>query len=113
MRDDYPSFKLWYDFTKEMFHRTSLFPRSARYSIALRLENYSLDITSLLTEAIYAKEKINKLRLINSKLEQIRILTRLSFEMKFINEKVYEHFNSKIEIFGKMIGGWQRSLKVG
>lgn len=88
MREDYPSFKIWYDFTKELFNRTNLFPRSARYSIALRLENYSLDITSLLTEAIYAKEKVNKLRLINSKLEQIRILIRLSYELKFINDKM-------------------------
>lgn len=111
MKEDYPSFMLWYDYTRELFFRTGLFPKTARFSLGVRMENHALDILSLLTKAIYTNEKRSLLRQINIKLEELRILTRLSYDLKMINEKVYGNLNHKTETFGKMIGGWEKKVK--
>ena len=66
----------------------------------------ALDIVEFLIEAKYSKNKRPILRRINLYLEKIRILLRISHEIKLLSTKSY-HFASKgINEVGTMLGGW-------
>jgi len=55
-------------------------------------------------------EKTQLLHNANSKLELIKILVRMSFEVKAISDKQYLALQSSLQELGKMLGGWMRSI---
>ncbi|MCK4761133.1 MAG: diversity-generating retroelement protein Avd [Candidatus Aminicenantes bacterium] len=98
--------KKGYDFSKWLLHHTGKFPKSHRFSIALKLENGILDFLESAVTANMRKEKLPLLRKADEALARLRLLFRLSFEMEFINIKSYEFGSSQINELGKLLGGW-------
>lgn len=108
-----PIFVKWHEFLKWLFPLLDKIPKKARFSITNRLQNLSLDIMELLIEARYSKNKLHFLKESNLKLEKMRILIRLCYELKFISQNQYEYSFLRINEIGKMLGGWlkqQRSV---
>lgn len=89
------------------------YPRSKKYFLGDRIQNYLLDILEALIEAYYSKkdEKIKILMKVNIILEKIRYLFRLSFDLKCINTEKYGKLSEKLIEIGKMNGGWLKSLQ--
>lgn len=60
--------------------------------------------------AVYAQkmEKISFLREIDSKVNLLKILVRLTYEMKILDNKKYIDLQEKLQEIGKMVGGWMR-----
>lgn len=85
------------------------FPRARRYGLGDRLETALLDVLEALLEAAYSHEKASALRRANLRLEVARHLWRLSFELKVIAMKRYEHGARLMDAVGRQIGGWQRA----
>lgn len=56
------------------------------------------------------KDKLQLLARISRKLELIKLLIRMCFEMKAVNEKQYLLLQEHLYEIGKMLGGWIRSL---
>ena len=73
-----------------------------------RVENIALDIVELLIEAKYSREKRALLKTINLYLEKIRILLRVSHEIKLMPTKSYHFAVKSINEVGRMLGGWHR-----
>jgi hypothetical protein len=90
-------------------------PKQDRYSVWLRVENTSLDLTELLFEAtaLYKSEMLPVLDKASIKLNLLRVLIRLSHETKAIDGKKYTTMQQQIDEVGRMLGGWMRSLKSG
>lgn len=94
------------EFVEWLFPHTEKFPRRARFTIALRLENLALDIIEDLIEARYQSDKIHILRRINLRLEKIRILLRLAHGFRYLSTKSYEFGVRSLNEIGGMIGNW-------
>lgn len=106
---DLPVFIKWTEFVEWLFPHTEKFPRRARFTLALRIENYALDIIEDLVEARYSKEKIEILKRINLRLEKLRILLRLAHGFRYLSTKSYEFAVKNLNEVGRMIGGWIKS----
>jgi hypothetical protein len=85
------------------------FPRSRRFTLGERLEGGLLDVLELLVEAAYTRNKEAPLRRANLRLEVVRHLWRLAYELKAIATRQYEHGAKLIDDLGRQIGGWLRS----
>jgi len=85
------------------------FPRNRRFTLGERLETALLDVLQLLIEAAYTRNKQSALRQANLTLAKIRHLWRLTFELKVIGSKRYEHGARLILNLGQQIGGWLKS----
>ncbi|ACF44390.1 diversity-generating retroelement protein Avd [Pelodictyon phaeoclathratiforme] len=95
-----------YDFSKWLLLHTGKFPKSYRFSIAVRIENSILEFTELVAVANMRNVKRPLLEQADEVLTRLRILVRLSFDMKFISLNSYEFGSSQISELGKMLGGW-------
>ena len=98
-----------YDFSKWLLNHTGKFPKSHRFSVAVRLENAVLDFVEHITVANMRKDKLPLLKKADEALARMRLMLRLSYEMRFINLKSYEFGSSQISELGKMLGGWIKS----
>lgn len=88
------------------------FPRSHKFTLGDRLETHLLDLLEAFIEAYYlpkAKKK-SVLHHINIRLEKIRYLIRLGFELKFYSSARYREWADRLHEIGRMTGGWIKSL---
>ncbi|WP_235923309.1 diversity-generating retroelement protein Avd [Candidatus Chlorobium masyuteum] len=100
-----------YDFSKWLLLHTGKFPKSYRFSIALRLENGVLEFTELVAIANMREKKSDLLHQADEVLTRLRILFRLSYELKFISITSYEFGSCQITELGKMLGGWLKKIE--
>ncbi len=98
--------KRGYDFSKWLLQHTGKFPKSYRFSVAAKLENAVLEFVELTSVANVRKDKLPLLRRADESLVKLRLLFRLSYEMRFINLKSYEYGSKQLVELGKLLGGW-------
>ncbi len=98
--------KRGYDFSKWLLQHTGKFPKSYRFSVAAKLENASLEFIELTTVANMRKDKLPLLKQADEALAKLRLLFRLSYEMRFINLQSYEHGSKLMNELGRLLGGW-------
>ena len=103
-----PVFVKWMEFLKWFLPVLEKFPKKSRFTITNRVENMALDIVELLVEARYSREKRSLLKKTNLYLEKIRILLRVSYEIKIMPTKSYNFASKNINEVGMMIGAWLR-----
>ena len=85
------------------------FPRPRRFTLGERLESGLLEVLEMLVEAAYGREKARPLKAANLKLEVVRHLWRMAYELKVIPARRYEHGAGLIDGIGRQIGGWLRA----
>ncbi len=88
-------------------------PRNRRFTLGGRLEDGLLYILQQVSEAAYSKQKSSILGRANSRLQAVRHLWRIAYELKVIPQGRYAHGAGLMEELGRQIGGWQRSQKSG
>lgn len=84
-------------------------PRQRRFTLGGRLEANLLSVLEALIEAAYSKSKAQPLKTANLKLEVIRHLWRLAYELKVIPSRSYEHGARLMDNLGRQVGGWLRA----
>lgn len=84
------------------------FPRLRRFTLGERIESGMLAVLENLIEAAYSRAKTEPLRRANLKLNVVVHLWRLSFRLRVISPKSYEHGVRLLHELGKQIGGWSR-----
>ena len=105
-------FKKSYDFSKWLLGHTNKFPKSHRFSVAVRLENGILEFIRQISIANHRQKKLPLLHIADEELIVLRINLRISHDLKFINTKSYEYAIKQLEEIGKMLGGWIKSQKL-
>ncbi|MDC8449326.1 MAG: diversity-generating retroelement protein Avd [Nitrospira sp.] len=88
------------------------FPRVRRFTLGERLETGLIEVLELLVEAAYTRNKEMPLQRANLRLEVVRHLWRLTYELKVMATRQYEHGARLIDDLGRQIGGWLRSQRV-
>lgn len=102
-----------YDFILYIVPILTLYPKTHKYLIADKIETQLLNTLDRLVEAYYqapAKKK-EILYNVNIELEKVRFLVRLSHDLRLLSPNQYKQISEKTNEIGKMIGGWQKSLK--
>jgi len=85
------------------------FPRVRRFTLSERLENGLLEVLELLVEAAYSRDNRAILIRTNRRLEMIRHLWRLAFELEVIGSRRYEYGAKLVDGLGRQVGGWLRA----
>ncbi|PIP30689.1 MAG: hypothetical protein COZ25_05045 [Ignavibacteria bacterium CG_4_10_14_3_um_filter_37_18] len=110
---DTPVIQKVYDFYKELYLIVEKMPKKDKYALGLKIQNTTLDLLELLIEAsnLREQEKLIPLRKSIAKVDLLKILIRLSYEIKAIDIKKYLTLEENLQEIGKMVGGWIRYLK--
>jgi len=102
-------FQKTYDLFLYVYPILKKFPKSERFTLVQKIENTVLDIMAGIVETIHEENKLNSLKHVSIELEKLKVLIRLSKELKFISISEYEALSSYMIEIGKMIGGWIKS----
>jgi hypothetical protein len=91
-----------------LYSLTKSFPKKDRYTLGQRSENLTLEILELLFLA-NSKQKASRLLILNKvdvKLKILKMLIRICFDIKDIDQKKYILLQEHLQEIGKMLGGW-------
>jgi len=97
---------LTYDFLLYLIPQLSKYPRDQKFVLGDRIETLTLDILDDFIIAYYSKEKLERLREANLKLEKLRFLIRLSHGLKLLSNHKYGVISAKINEIGGTVGNW-------
>lgn len=103
-----PIFVKVFDLLAWMLPLTQQFPKSQRFVLAKRLEDAALDVHELLVAAgkTHRAERRRYLLQADIRLEQLRLLWRLSRTLDLVPPGRYEHGARLIDEIGRLLGGW-------
>jgi len=102
-------FEKTYELILWLYPTVNKFPKSQRFVLGQQIENTVLEILKGIIQTNQEKSKLTFLKQISVDLDKLRILIRLSKDLKFINLKQYQFSADKVNEIGKMLGGWIRS----
>lgn len=104
-------FQKVYDLVLWLHPILNRFPKSQKFVLAQRVENCSLEILEKVVKVNSSKTKSDFLfESLNVDVDRLRILVRLSKDLRFINIKTYGVFCEKVTEIGKLLGGWKKTV---
>ncbi len=88
------------------------FPKANRFTIGSKIDILFLDAIEYAFLASYNHTEAKMILLSRSisKVDLIKLLLQLSWEIKALDNKKYAHLSQRFEEVGKMLGGWKRQL---
>ncbi|MEA3249658.1 MAG: four helix bundle protein [Patescibacteria group bacterium] len=111
---DIPLVHALYD-TYACWHQLALkFPKSQRYTLGRRCDDYMLSVLELVLEAATAgepKKKESAIVAASAKLDTLKLLVRLSKDCKCISHRHYQAMETRLYRIGRMTGGWLKSMR--
>ena len=113
MQNEVPLFQKTYDFYKLFYLYLDNFPKKSRETLTGKIESTILGLLEDITKADFAKQtaKLNYLIGASAKLDFLKVLIRLTFDLKLIDQKKYIFLEDNLQEMGRMLGGWIKSLK--
>lgn len=97
-----------YDLVLELYPAVRGFPKSQQFMLGRRIEDTALEILTGLIAANAAHDKKGKLPAVDVEIEKLRLLIRLSCDLKFISLKKYAALAESVNELGRMLGGWMK-----
>ena len=104
-----PVYKSSYDLLMEIFELVKHFPREYKYTVGEKLKDEALEMIMNIYRANTRQQKKDTLQNAREHLEVVRLLLRLTKDMKQININRFVDVNKKIEDISKQLTGWQKS----
>jgi len=97
------SYKLWQEYL-------SRFPRVSRYTLGETIDLAFIATIELVFTASSAvkEQKPVFLQRASNKLDLVKFLLRIGWEIQALDNKKYIALSEKLSIVGKMLGGWLR-----
>lgn len=88
------------------------FPKANRFTIGSKIDILFLEAIeyAFLASYTHTEEKQVLLNKSISKIDLVKLLLQLSWEIKALDNKKYAHLAEKFAEIGKMLGGWKRQL---
>lgn len=110
---DIPIFKKTYDVYRLFYGYRADVSKQDRYTVWQRCENSILDVLEAILLASQSN-RATKLPILESasvKLNLLRVLVRLTKDVKAIDNKKYLELETRVDEIGRMLGGWIRSVR--
>lgn len=105
-----PIFKASYDLLIYVFQTIKYFPKEYKYTFGEKLKTLLLDLILAVFHANRVKDKIISLNQVQMHVEAIRILLRISYDLKIITIEKFAHTSLLLESVSKQVAWWKRSL---
>ncbi len=86
------------------------FPRQRRFTLGERLENHALLVLEHRVKAAFSTGKAGALEYASRKLNVLKHLWRLAYELKAVAHKAYQHGARLMVDPGRQIGGWLKTV---
>lgn len=112
-QNDLPIIQKIYNLYKLFYAQIDHLPKKSRQVLTLKIEQLMLELFELfsLAETSSSTVKIQHLNKASVKLDFLKVLIRMLYELKAINQPKYLEFETHLQEIGKMLGGWIKSLK--
>jgi hypothetical protein len=100
------AYKQWFEFKNHI-------PKSARYTLAEKVDDLFIEVLELIFIAQYLKreQKLPALVKANTKFDSLKFFLQVLWETKNISSKHYELLSVKLAEVGRMLGGWLRQTQ--
>lgn len=108
--DGYPIFEQWFKTLDWILATVEKYPRNARFTMASRIVNLSLDAMEAVIEAVYTQKRRPILEHLNLILEKLRVFFRISHSRRYISSAQYAYISDAIDTTGRMTGGWLKKV---
>jgi len=99
-------FEKTYELILWIYPAVNKFPKTQRFVLGQQIENTVLNLLKLIIQANSERNKFSDLKQASVELDKLRIIIRLSKDLRFLSIKQYEFASVKINEIGKMLGGW-------
>jgi len=103
-------FQKVYDLILWLYPTVNKFPKKQRFVLGQQIENTVLEILKGTIQVNQENNKTPYLKQISVDLDKLRILIRLSKDLKFIGLRQYQFSAEKINEIGKILGGWLKKF---
>jgi four helix bundle protein len=112
-QSDAPVLQRTYDLYKSFYEQIDHFPKKSREVLARKIEQSILDLLESLSSAEFsvASTKASLLNTASIKLDFLKLLFRMLYDLKIINQPKYLELEKQLQEIGRMLGGWIKSLK--
>lgn len=107
--NDLPVYKSSYDLLIEIFQFVKNFNKEYKYTVGEKLKNETLEMIMNIYRANSRAEKRGLIQSSRENIEVIRLLLRLTKDLKQIDLNKFVNINKKIEEVSKQLAGWQKA----
>ncbi len=83
-------------------------PRSQKFLLGDRIQGTALDVLDSLIDAIYTRRRGDHLANANLGLERLRYLLRLAHDLRYLDQRRYEHAARAVDATGRRVGAWRK-----
>ncbi|MGN6354091.1 MAG: four helix bundle protein [Parafilimonas sp.] len=107
------AWKLSFEFVKEIYLVTEVFPSSEKFGLTSQLRRASVSIPTNIAEGAGRKSKkefINFLSIALGSISEVDTLLLLSRDLKLIQPELTDELLIKLDVIGKLIFGLMKSL---
>lgn len=84
-------------------------PRNQRFLLGDRWQTLALDVVDALVEATYTKTPQAALRRVNLALEKQRVLSRVAYNLRYLDVRRYELAARQLDEVGQRVGAWLKA----
>lgn len=100
------AYKLWHNFLPHL-------PKTARYSIATKIDSLFISTLEYILKAKYAKIEQKKIYLASASTEFdiLKFFLRVMWEIGVLEDKQYATLSVHLDEIGRMLGGWYRQYE--
>ena len=110
MLDDLIIFQKFYDFILWLYPIINKFPQKQRFVLGQQIQNELLEILKIIIEANQEIQRSAILKRMSISLDKLRILIRLSKDLRFISINQYQTAAEKINEIGRLLNGWMKKF---
>jgi hypothetical protein len=106
-----PIYKTAYELLFALFEQVRHFPEDFQYSPGARIENQIIELTEMIYHVNMFEEdaeKLKQLRKLCAKVETLRLLMRMCYDLRLYNLEAYTRFNEQVEDISKQLNGWRK-----
>ena len=88
------------------------FTKTEKYDLGQKIKSLIIEMMEITFDALIClkNQKIITVRKLSNKNDLLKLLIRLCYDEKIINQKEYLTFQKRLQTIGKMIGSWLKSL---
>jgi len=104
-----PAVEAHFQFLQWLIPAVERFPRAQKFLLGDRMQTTALDVLEALIEATYTRDRRVHLARANLGLEKLRFFFRLAMEMRYLDERLYEHASRSLNDIGRLVGGWAKA----
>src|SRR3989344_1405903 len=97
------AYKLWHGYFDHL-------PKLSRYAIGNRIDSRFLEFIESVYFGLYSPKENRNLVIeeISRKLDALKLLLRISWEIRILDTKKYSTLSIPLAEIGKIIGGWKK-----